>query len=43
LVSEKFQQFCDKNEISNCLLVAAEEFSFDHYPGKKDNPFGHLT
>lgn len=32
LVSEKFQKFCEENEISNCLLVSAEEFSFDHYP-----------
>lgn len=36
LVSEKFQKFCEKHQISNCLLVSAEESSFDHYPWETD-------
>ncbi len=31
LASEKFEKFCRENQISNCLLIPAEEFSFDHY------------
>lgn len=32
LVSERFKRLCDEGGLANCLLVAAEEFSFDHYP-----------
>jgi hypothetical protein len=32
LASEEFEKFCRGNKISNCLLIPAEEFSFDHYP-----------
>jgi hypothetical protein len=37
LVSEKFQQLCEKSQVSNCWLAPAEEFSFDHYPWENDN------
>lgn len=32
IVSQKFKDFCDLNQISNCLLIPAEEFSIDYYP-----------
>lgn len=35
LASEKFEAFCRDNRMSNCLLVSAETFSFDHYPGDR--------
>lgn len=37
LASEKFQRLSQENQISNCLLVPAEEFSFDHYPWENLN------
>lgn len=36
-VSERFESFCQENQISNCSLVRAEEFSFDHYPWEEDH------
>lgn len=35
LVSERFKRLCDANGLSNCSLVAAEDFSFDHYPHER--------
>ncbi len=32
LVSERFKHFCEANDLANCFIVAAEDFSFDHYP-----------
>lgn len=32
LVSERFKRLCEANDLANCALVAAEDFSFDHYP-----------
>ena len=37
LASEKFEKFCQDNRISNCVLVPAETFSFDHYSWEKGN------
>jgi DNA-directed RNA polymerase subunit RPC12/RpoP len=31
LTSERFKRFCDGNKFSNCELVPAEDYSFDHY------------
>lgn len=31
LASEKFQDFCVKNHVSNCVLIPAEKYSFDFY------------
>jgi len=35
LASERFEKFCRDNRVSNCVLVSAETFSFDHYPWEK--------
>lgn len=35
LVSERFKRLCDANDLANCSLVAAENFSFDHYPQER--------
>jgi hypothetical protein len=35
LVSEAFERLCRSNQISNCLLVPAQEFSFDFVPWEK--------
>jgi len=40
LVSENFETFFQQNRVSNCRLVPAEEFSFDHYPRDKINGHG---
>jgi hypothetical protein len=32
MVSERFREFCDRNEISNCVLVPAEFYAYDFYP-----------
>lgn len=32
LVNERFKRLCEANALTNCVLVAAEHFSFDHYP-----------
>jgi Immunity protein family (Imm11) len=35
LVSERFKRLCEDNDLTNCSLVAAEDFSFDHYPQER--------
>lgn len=37
LVSERFKRLCEANSLTNCSLVAAEAFSFDHYPQDRAN------
>jgi len=32
LASERFKSLCDANDLVSCCLVAAEDFSFNHYP-----------
>jgi len=32
VVSERFKQLCEENDLANCVLVAAEKSGFDHYP-----------
>jgi hypothetical protein len=34
VTSERFKKFCDSNAFSNCLLVDAEHFHLDFFPGK---------
>ena len=34
ITSERFKEFFEKNQINNGILVPAEEFSFDFYPGE---------
>ena len=40
LASEKFTSFCQQNQITNCNLVPAQGFSFDHYPWEKGEQSG---
>lgn len=35
LASERFERFCRESSVSNCMLVAADSYSFDHYPWEK--------
>ncbi len=35
LTTSRFKDFCTQNKISGCLLIPAEEYSFDHYPLEK--------
>lgn len=35
LASERFKRLCEANDLANCSLVAAEDFSFDHYPQER--------
>lgn len=37
MASEKFERLCLQNGITNCKLVPAEAYSFDHYPWEKAN------
>jgi hypothetical protein len=37
LTSERFKNLCQEHQVSNCLLIPAEEYSFDHYPWEKTN------
>jgi hypothetical protein len=37
LTSERFKNLCQEHQISNCLLIPAEEYSFDHYPSEEKN------
>jgi hypothetical protein len=32
LVSERFKQLCQVNNLANCSFIAAEDFGFDYYP-----------
>jgi len=32
IASERFKQFCDQHAFSNCVLIEAERFHFDHLP-----------
>jgi hypothetical protein len=36
MASVRFKSFCDENRITNCLLIPAEEFHFDHYPWERE-------
>jgi hypothetical protein len=38
LASERFKRLCDDNDLSNCRLVPAQEFSFDDYPHEGSAP-----
>lgn len=35
LVSERFKSLCETAGLTNCSLVDAEKFSFDHYPQER--------
>jgi hypothetical protein len=35
LTTDRFKSLCDKNSLTNCRLIAAERFSFDHYPWER--------
>lgn len=37
LVSEQFKLLCDANNLTNCSLISAEDFSFDHYPQERSD------
>ena len=41
LVSERFKRLCEDNNLANCALVAAEDFSFDHYPQERSDAGRH--
>lgn len=41
LVSERFKRLCQDNDLANCSLVAAETFSFDHYPQERSTDREH--
>ena len=35
VTSERFKQFCDRHAFTNCLLVPAERYHFDHFPWER--------
>jgi hypothetical protein len=35
LTSERFKQFCDHHAFTNCQLIQAERYHFDHFPWER--------
>lgn len=35
ITSERFKEFCDRHAFSNCLLIEAERYHFDHVPWRR--------
>jgi hypothetical protein len=35
ITSERFKQFCDRHAFSNCVLIEAEHYHFDFFPGER--------
>lgn len=35
VVTERFKEFAEAHQVSNCLLIPAEEYSFDFYPERR--------
>jgi hypothetical protein len=33
ITSERFKEFCDREAFTNCVLIEAAHFHFDHFPG----------
>jgi hypothetical protein len=37
IASERFKDFCERNQVKNAVLIPALEYSFDFYPWEKSN------
>lgn len=40
ITSERFKKFCDQHAFSNCVLIDADRFHFDHFPWERSKPAG---
>jgi len=40
VTSERFKEFCDRHAFTNCLLIPAEQYHFDHFPWERGRDAG---
>ena len=41
VVSERFKEWCEANEVRNAVFVPAEEYAHDFYPWEKESSARH--